>query len=1244
MAQINKIQFRRGSNLSNAGTPSAGEPIYDTTTKKLYIGDGTTAAAGATPSLVAISDDKLPLTGGTITGSLGVGASPSFKLDTQDNSTTWASRVLNTNAGGQGLLVRTDATNGATAFGVYANNAYRLTITEALSTFSTNVTVGTKLKLIYGSTSEIKHDDASGSLTLLADQINLKNRAGNETGLTYNSGSGITFTNPSITGNLQLDQGYQLQWGGTNNAIFGHNGSNYVKIKTSGHDRFTIDSSGDASFTGTVRATGVFYANDNGASNPGFRFYNAASGMYHAGSDNLGFAVSGNNVATITSSSATFAGGVAINGASIGSHKLVVDNGTTSLNRGNSSGDIVDMRGLNVSQLKVSTTGSQFRGNIGLNPGWVTTHIAFGSAISGFSATNTGARIEIPLHATSGQAHGSFKFYTNSGDTQNHSLTLEESGQATFLKLTHLKGSAWNSILRIGDTSRSGEQLTHINNGSVNFSIYTSNGTKGVITANHDGSAMTLGADYGSGTLTVTPQTTFSNTVTIGTQQGSKELMTNRARMRHIDGVADANANFSHGDLYVNHISTGNIYMQRATTFASSITVNQLINVSESGGSQAYIYSGGSFTALRTTSNHPIHITANYSSSDKATFGTDGSLTLTGNILHDGTLTTDITSNNTGHVFRANWDTGFTNRIDNNFDGASASASYMRFRIATTPAGSLQTALTLNGAGDVTVGKRLYVTSDLNGAFGTELYNAHSTGHGLKVRGGSSTSQYALFVSNYNQTVTLFQVLGSGDTSIFGNLLIRNTGSSSYIDIDGNTVSGEDGRIYIKGHTSSNSRAFVYFNNGQSSGGTPWYLGALRGSQNFALSTQDDYNTGTNVFAVDANRKIGINTGPSSSYRVKISGNVYSDTTSQFANALIGEVTIGGTNYAMIGSNSSGRGIAFCRDGSASFDDLVIKSNGNVAIGGTGGYQKLSVEGGNIYMSDGYAITWANGNGTIFGDGYNIRFTAWTGSSSLELFRITGSENVMYRTLKFETPGYGVIFKNNGFLRDGNGTYVKFGDWLQGSGGGGIYFPDTNDTDNPEIYPNHNRYTHGSFIFDGRNGIYGGLIFQDIHSDKPTWMFNTSANGGLFYQGAGTWALFYNRGHSTFNINGTSGSGYALYVHGSTYTTGSYGSSDRRLKENIKPLENSLDIVMQMQGVSFTRKEHGLRGEKVVEDNRLGVKEIGFIAQDLSDILPEVVDQNEQTTQYSVNYGQVTALLVEAIKELKQEINDLKGN
>jgi hypothetical protein len=60
--------------------------------------------------------------------------------------------------------------------------------------------------------------------------------------------------------------------------------------------------------------------------------------------------------------------------------------------------------------------------------------------------------------------------------------------------------------------------------------------------------------------------------LTVGASNGSAEVRTNRARMRHIDGLADA-SDYSHGDLYVNHISTGSIYMQRKTLFANNVLI-----------------------------------------------------------------------------------------------------------------------------------------------------------------------------------------------------------------------------------------------------------------------------------------------------------------------------------------------------------------------------------------------------------------------------------------------------------------------------------------------------------------------------------------------------------------------------------------------------------------------------------------------------------------------------------------------
>jgi len=83
--------------------------------------------------------------------------------------------------------------------------------------------------------------------------------------------------------------------------------------------------------------------------------------------------------------------------------------------------------------------------------------------------------------------------------------------------------------------------------------------------------------------------------------------------------------------------------------------------------------------------------------------------------------------------------------------------------------------------------------------------------------------------------------------------------------------------------------------------------------------------------------------------------------------------------------------------------------------------------------------------------------------------------------------------------------------------------------------------------------------------------------------------------------------------------------SDKRLKENIKTLDGKK--VYDMRGVSFTRKDTG-------KDSS------GVIAQEIQKIAPELVTDNDGTL--SVAYGNLTGYLIEAIKELKQEVEELK--
>ena len=79
--------------------------------------------------------------------------------------------------------------------------------------------------------------------------------------------------------------------------------------------------------------------------------------------------------------------------------------------------------------------------------------------------------------------------------------------------------------------------------------------------------------------------------------------------------------------------------------------------------------------------------------------------------------------------------------------------------------------------------------------------------------------------------------------------------------------------------------------------------------------------------------------------------------------------------------------------------------------------------------------------------------------------------------------------------------------------------------------------------------------------------------------------------------------------------------SDERLKENIKTIPNALETVKKLRGVSFDRKDFAGKG-------------IGVIAQEIEQVLPEVVVEGEYK---SVSYGNIVGLLIEAIKELEKK-------
>jgi len=97
-------------------------------------------------------------------------------------------------------------------------------------------------------------------------------------------------------------------------------------------------------------------------------------------------------------------------------------------------------------------------------------------------------------------------------------------------------------------------------------------------------------------------------------------------------------------------------------------------------------------------------------------------------------------------------------------------------------------------------------------------------------------------------------------------------------------------------------------------------------------------------------------------------------------------------------------------------------------------------------------------------------------------------------------------------------------------------------------------------------------------------------------------------------------------------------SSDIRYKKNITPITNTLANVMKLKGVNYFFKK-----EEFIDKSFNGKKQIGFIAQDLEKIYPEIV-MTDNDGYKSVDYSRLTPILVEAIKEQQSMIEKQKQN
>ena len=163
-------------------------------------------------------------------------------------------------------------------------------------------------------------------------------------------------------------------------------------------------------------------------------------------------------------------------------------------------------------------------------------------------------------------------------------------------------------------------------------------------------------------------------------------------------------------------------------------------------------------------------------------------------------------------------------------------------------------------------------------------------------------------------------------------------------------------------------------------------------------------------------------------------------------------------------------------------------------------------------------------------------------------------------------------------------------------------------------------------LFRSNVGIITSLIstigLSTQSAASPSLYFQNDTSTGLFSPRAGQ-QTFVSTGSSVLNIN----SG-GINITGVATATDFNSTSDINLKQNVKVIDNPLEKVLQLNGVSFDWKH-------------MQQSSAGVIAQDVEKVLPEIV-RGDVDGYKSLNYNGLIGLLIEAVKEQQKQIDELR--
>ena len=352
------------------------------------------------------------------------------------------------------------------------------------------------------------------------------------------------------------------------------------------------------------------------------------------------------------------------------------------------------------------------------------------------------------------------------------------------------------------------------------------------------------------------------------------------------------------------------------------------------------------------------------------------------------------------------------------------------------------------------------------------------------------------------------------------------------------------------------------------------------GSENLFLGRNSGYSNTVG----HANVFIGDNSG-----RSNVDGiwNVFIGRNSGFSNTT-GQANFFGGDYTGY-SNTSGNSNVFIGDFSGG---LNTSGSRNIFLGAFSG-QSNAIGESNIFIGQESGLNNSSGSNNVFVGPYS------------GYFNINGIRNAFYgeRAGYYNSEGSFNTFIGNysGFSNTNGVMNVALGDNAGYSNSTGDY--------NVFIGPNAGYYETGSnklYISNNDSNPADALIYGEF--DNEYLRFN--ANIGIYTEPDPI---------------------YGLSVNGNVFALGYFIPSDLKLKTNIQNVQNPLKLLTQVTGVTYDWESN----HTALKSNKS--KQIGFIAQDLEKVFPEIVKEDANGIK-AVNYIKIIPVIVEAIKEQQTQI------